>query len=319
METSKTGAYLAALRKAQGKTQQDVAGLLHISNKTVSKWESGGGFPDITVLPALAELYGVTSDNILAGESGTVGDAEAPGPEPRQRRAYLLQRAEVRFDLIALFALVCAILSGLWTVPYVSDYVAPILCPALLAAGWILLRPALHQLDAQARATHTVRAFRLMFAVLFLWEFRFRNSLTRIYLWKHFSADNLTLRKLAVWQPAANWLLAAVTLLTFAFLLRRTTPGSRVRLVSLPAAGTCLTGCAGAAAVRIRGALVTFDLETKAIDFNNVAEAWSEKLWAQVHEIQRPYLLAERVIWIATAVGLLLLLSRRRRKRAPRR
>ncbi len=71
MDTQKTGAYLAVLRKAKGLTQQGSADRLGVSNKTVSKWESGGGFPDITVLPALAELYGVTADDILAGETLT--------------------------------------------------------------------------------------------------------------------------------------------------------------------------------------------------------------------------------------------------------
>ena len=68
MDAQKTGTYLAMLRKTRGMTQQEVADQLGVSNKTVSKWESGGGFPDITVLPALAELYGVTADDILAGE-----------------------------------------------------------------------------------------------------------------------------------------------------------------------------------------------------------------------------------------------------------
>ena len=71
MDAEKTGAYLALLRKARGLTQQEMADQLGVSNKTVSKWESGGGFPDITVLPALAELYGVTADDILAGETLT--------------------------------------------------------------------------------------------------------------------------------------------------------------------------------------------------------------------------------------------------------
>ena len=71
MDAQKTGAYLAMLRKIKGMTQQEVADRLGVSNKTVSKWESGGGFPDITVLPALAELYGVTADDILAGETLT--------------------------------------------------------------------------------------------------------------------------------------------------------------------------------------------------------------------------------------------------------
>ena len=71
MDAAKTGGYLAMLRKTKGLTQQEAAEQLGVSNKTVSKWESGGGFPDITVLPALAELYGVTADDILAGETLT--------------------------------------------------------------------------------------------------------------------------------------------------------------------------------------------------------------------------------------------------------
>ena len=56
MDAKKTGAYLADLRRARGLTQQEAADQLGVSNKTVSKWENGAGLPDITVLPALAEL-----------------------------------------------------------------------------------------------------------------------------------------------------------------------------------------------------------------------------------------------------------------------
>ena len=42
MDAQKTGAYLAMLRKIKGMTQQEVAHRLGVSNKTVSKWESGG-------------------------------------------------------------------------------------------------------------------------------------------------------------------------------------------------------------------------------------------------------------------------------------
>lgn len=41
MDTAKTGAYLASLRKNAGMTQQDAADRLGVSNKTISKWESG--------------------------------------------------------------------------------------------------------------------------------------------------------------------------------------------------------------------------------------------------------------------------------------
>ena len=62
------GEFIAALRKAQGLTQQQVADRLGVSNKTVSSWETGASCPDIAMLPAIAELYGVTCDEILRGE-----------------------------------------------------------------------------------------------------------------------------------------------------------------------------------------------------------------------------------------------------------
>lgn len=42
MDQKKTGDFIAMLRKEKGLTQQELAGRLHISNKTVSKWECGG-------------------------------------------------------------------------------------------------------------------------------------------------------------------------------------------------------------------------------------------------------------------------------------
>lgn len=62
------GEFLATLRKANGYTQQEIADRLGISNRTLSGWECDKVLPDILLLPALAELYGVTVDEILAGE-----------------------------------------------------------------------------------------------------------------------------------------------------------------------------------------------------------------------------------------------------------
>ena len=66
MEKKSIGAFLAVLRKANGFTQQEVADRLSVSNRTVSSWECDSALPDILLLPALAELYGVTADEILA-------------------------------------------------------------------------------------------------------------------------------------------------------------------------------------------------------------------------------------------------------------
>ena len=67
MEKKTIGSFIAAMRKANGLTQQDVADRLNVSNKTVSKWECNESYPDIALIPVLAELFGVSCDEILAG------------------------------------------------------------------------------------------------------------------------------------------------------------------------------------------------------------------------------------------------------------
>ena len=62
------GQFIAALRKANGLTQQEVADRLNISNKSVSRWERGECAPDLSLIPALAEMFDVTCDELLKGE-----------------------------------------------------------------------------------------------------------------------------------------------------------------------------------------------------------------------------------------------------------
>lgn len=66
MNPKKIGATIARLRKKYGYTQTSLAEKLHLSDKTVSKWESGLGYPDIVQLPVLAQLFGVTVDYLLS-------------------------------------------------------------------------------------------------------------------------------------------------------------------------------------------------------------------------------------------------------------
>jgi len=68
MNKKSMGQFLAALRKANGMTQQDVADRLNVSNKAVSRWERDECAPDLTLIPALAEMLGVTCDELLKGE-----------------------------------------------------------------------------------------------------------------------------------------------------------------------------------------------------------------------------------------------------------
>ena len=130
MDTMKTGAYLASLRKAAGMTQQDVADRLGGSNKTISKWESGGGFPDIVILPALAELYGVSADELLVGES-----LHQSPSAPSQVAQYLAQRSALRFRIGYAVAALCLLSSMLFR--YSAVAVQGLLIAVAAAALWI--------------------------------------------------------------------------------------------------------------------------------------------------------------------------------------
>ena len=62
------GTNITRLRQKRGLTQTQLAEALYVSNKTVSKWERGLGYPEITQLPALARILGTTVDSLMMGE-----------------------------------------------------------------------------------------------------------------------------------------------------------------------------------------------------------------------------------------------------------
>ncbi len=68
MDPAKTGLLLRSLRLERGLTQRQVAERLHLSDRTVSKWERGQGCPDVGLLPALSAVFGVNIDALLAGD-----------------------------------------------------------------------------------------------------------------------------------------------------------------------------------------------------------------------------------------------------------
>lgn len=68
MDLIKIGNLIFCLRKEKGWTQKEMAAALFVSDKTVSKWECGQGFPDAAILPRLSEILDVPIEKILTGD-----------------------------------------------------------------------------------------------------------------------------------------------------------------------------------------------------------------------------------------------------------
>ena len=128
MEKKTLGSFISALRRAQGLTQQEVADRLMVSNRAVSRWERDEAMPDITLLPAIADLFGVTVDELLRGDrlrttesatpdtSAATTDGEPreeapppsrPEPDPRALRGLraMMNRTISRFRTLMILAI----------------------------------------------------------------------------------------------------------------------------------------------------------------------------------------------------------------------
>ena len=107
MEKKTMGSFMAALRKANGLTQQQVADMLNVSNKTVSKWECNEGYPEISMLPVIAELYSVSVDELLRGEKmAKAFDEEKTDVKSAERIKFLIEKAIVKFTNNSIVSIV---------------------------------------------------------------------------------------------------------------------------------------------------------------------------------------------------------------------
>ena len=106
MDNLKFGAFLAQCRKDKGWTQKDLAERLNVTDKAVSKWERGLGFPDIKLIEPLACLLGVSVLELMRSEYIEEGQRPADcGPEVASGMADLAdwqQKVERRNTAIAV-------------------------------------------------------------------------------------------------------------------------------------------------------------------------------------------------------------------------
>ncbi len=76
MDNKKIGLLICMLRKEKKLTQKDLAEALGVTDKAVSKWERGLGYPDISLLQPLSSLLDISVNELLTGEKSTTKDEE---------------------------------------------------------------------------------------------------------------------------------------------------------------------------------------------------------------------------------------------------
>lgn len=107
MEKKTIGQFIAALRKAGGMTQKDLAEKLNVSDKAVSRWERDENAPDLSLIPVIAEIFGVTSDEILRGERAGAREVITEGNSEKGKKqiAHLLEKSKTKFQMHSLIAI----------------------------------------------------------------------------------------------------------------------------------------------------------------------------------------------------------------------
>lgn len=118
------GNFLYSLRKEKGMTQQELADRLRLTNKAISKWETGEAFPETAQLVPLADVFGVSVDELLRGRrSAPVANAVpqptampaqgAPGTTSADTMSEAAPETWRRTRTVILIAAVCIVLFAL--------------------------------------------------------------------------------------------------------------------------------------------------------------------------------------------------------------
>ena len=289
MNVEKTGAYLASLRKGRDMTQQQVADILGVSNKTVSKWESGAGLPDIGALPALAALYGVTADDILAGE--TRPRAVSDDNVQREVETYLERRGKLRFQ-IGYAATVMVMAVGLLFC-YASWAWLLLLAAALFV--WLGWSPCRSKDDLRRRLV-------MLLPPAYLWSYmwavgllpyrkivglyKLNGGIVRRDTWAE-----MMLREESVWFILP--LLAAGLLALCSAILKEPL------LRSKPLRWTAYGGCALVLAVELGRCIACWDAAAAYAAYPTNGVSRGQKLYAELTDAAAPWGTAR---WIAVAV-----------------
>lgn len=162
MEKKSIGRFIATLRKANGMTQKELAEQLNVSDKAVSRWERDESAPDLSLIPVIAEIFHVTSDEILRGERVSHQEMVSEGNSEKGKKqiAMLLNQSKVKFQMYSVIArgiagigIIAAMICNMgFNRAYIGFFVGSIFCViGLIVISVCLIKTtaAIHMEDAE--------------------------------------------------------------------------------------------------------------------------------------------------------------------------
>lgn len=114
MDQIGTGKFIAALRREKNMTQRELADALGISDKTISKWETGHGLPEVGLMLPLCEILDISVNELLSGQRLTADTYKQKAEENimalmNEKKINQKRRAQVWAVLLATVAIMCLI------------------------------------------------------------------------------------------------------------------------------------------------------------------------------------------------------------------
>ena len=119
MDQIKTGQFIKTCRKEKNLTQREVAEKLNISEKTVSKWETGNGMPDVSLMLPLCKLLEISVNELLSGER--LDEKQYIEKAERNMISLMDEKAQAKKKIIiAVLVLIVTLVAGM-TLILLSD------------------------------------------------------------------------------------------------------------------------------------------------------------------------------------------------------
>lgn len=141
MDQIKIGRFIAACRKSKGLTQAQLAEKLDLTDRAISKWETGNGMPDSSVMLPLCEILEITVNELLRGESIEMKNYNQAAEEmllELKRETEQQHRAMLRFEIVLGVISTIAFLALLFVTVFFVKQVALIVLLCAVAAGVFL-------------------------------------------------------------------------------------------------------------------------------------------------------------------------------------